>query len=80
VLVEQGDRESGLVPETAEERALADSRGGRDLVHRDGRDAVLTEQTGCCLEHSGAVAGGIGPLFRLHGISGSQSPTVPVTN
>ncbi len=56
--------EPGAVAEAAEEGPLADARGGGDLIHRDGLDAMLAEQPRGGAEHLLAVALGVGADAR----------------
>ena len=78
-LVEQGAQEPLAVAEAAEQRALADAGGARDVVHGDRLHAALGEQPGRRLQHARAVARGVralgprrageGELGAVHGTS-----------
>ena len=59
LVLQQRRGEPGTVAEAAEQRALADARGGGDRVHRDVLHAVLGEQPRGGAEHLLAVALGV---------------------
>ncbi|OLT00945.1 hypothetical protein BJF90_06375 [Pseudonocardia sp. CNS-004] len=73
VLVEQRGGQPALVPEPAEQRALADPGRRDDVVHGHGVDTVLVEQPLGGGEDPDAVARCVGP-FRLPAGDGQPAP------
>ena len=76
VLVEQHHHQAGPAAEPPEQRALADARGRRDVVHRDRVGAAFGDQPAGRVEQQRAVAGGVAALVRGRSVPAVRASSI----